>query len=412
LRRAPKAVAPAGHTSTALPRPGSCQRRNLFSAQSAWRLTPFATHDSQGCRLGNPRRVTLLGIWYQSHNYAKVQSIIENWATGLLDRRGESQKFLNEFQTTFNSSMWELYLNRALMDLGCSVDFSKSASDFFVRGPGNYAFNIEAVVSGQPPAAKQQKTFDEQDFKTRGALKLAGTIRDKLDLYRESNGKKHPYSSMGHVCGRPFIIAIAPFDSDLSLTQNNELINMVLFGLAPPVLEGPNLGKQDKVTSLLKPSGARVEMGIFTNDSFKEISAVFFSTVGTFGKAVVESKIERLVRSTRYRVIDKDRIPPGSKLWQLGTHGFQFAALNYLLTQRRESAHQIGGADVHIQHSSFHRETHLDGLQVISIRMQKCRLTRNSHGPQKSRAIITTSKAVSTSRRILTVRSFQGRFMK
>jgi len=260
--------------------------------------------------------------------------------------------------------MWELYLNRALIDLKCSVDFSKSAPDFFVRGPGNYEFNIEAVVSDQPPTAKQRKTFDAQDFKTRGALKLAGTIRDKLDLFRGRNGKKHPYSSMSHVQGRPFIIAIAPFDSELSLTQNNELINMVLFGLAPPVLEGPDYGKQGKITSLLKPSGAPVEMGIFTNDSFKEISAVFFSTVGTFGKAVVESKINTLVRATRYRVIDKHKIAPGSVLWQVGTHRFQLAALNYLLTQRRESEQQIGGADVLIQHSSFHRETHLDGLQV------------------------------------------------
>ena len=296
-------------------------------------------------------------------DYAKVQPIIQSWATGLLDRRGESYKFINEFQTTFNSSMWELYLNRALIDLGCSVDFSKSAPDFFVRGSGNYEFNIEAVVSDPPPTTKQ-KTFKDQDFKTRGALKLAGKIRDKLDLYRGCNGKKHPYSSMSHVRGRPFIIAIAPFDSDLSLTQNNELINMVLFGLAPPVLEGPDLGRQDKITSLLKPSGARVDMGIFTNDSFREISAVFFSTVGTFGKAVIESKISRLVRATRYRVIDKDKITPGSQLWQVGTRRFQLAALNYLLTLRWESEHQIAGADMLIQNSLFHRETHLDGLQV------------------------------------------------
>ena len=158
----------------------------------------------------------------------------------MLDRKGESQKFIKEFQSTFNSSMWELYLNRALTDLGCSVDYSKAAPDFFVQGPGNYEFNIEAVVSDQPPTAKRQKTFCEQDFKTRGALKLVGKIRDKLDLYRGSNGKKHPYSSLSHVRGRPFVIAIAPFDSDVSLFQNNEFINMVLFGMAPPVLVGPN----------------------------------------------------------------------------------------------------------------------------------------------------------------------------
>ncbi len=295
--------------------------------------------------------------------YVNVQPIIQNWANGLLDRKREGEKFVNEFQTTFNSTMWELYLNRALIDLRCSVDFSNFAPDFFVRGPGNYEFNIEAVVSDQPPTATKQQ-FNEQDFKSRGALKLAGKINDKLGLYRGINGKKYPYSSMEHVRGRPFVIAIAPFDSELSLTQNNELINMVLFGLAPPKLEGADMGKQGKLTHLLKPSGARVEMGIFTNDSFKEISAVFFSTVGTFGKAVVESKIDRIVRSTRYRVIDKERIAPDSERWQVGTRRFQVAALNYLLTIRQESERQIAGADMIIQHSKFHSETHLDGLQV------------------------------------------------
>jgi hypothetical protein len=296
--------------------------------------------------------------------YEKVQPVIQAWATGLLNRKGESDKFINEFQTTFNSSMWELYLNRALIDLGCSVDFSKSAPDFFVRGPGNYEFNVEAVISDMPATSHSVKPLNEQDFKTRGALKLAGKIRDKLDLYRVSEEKKHPYSLMSHVRGRPFVIAIAPFDSELSLLQNNELINMVLFGLAPPVLEGPDLGEQGKISSLLKPSGAPVEMGIFTNDSHKEISAVFFSTVGTFGKAVIESKIDKLVRSTRYRLIDKNKVEPNSHLWQVGTHRFQLAPLNYLVVDRRESEDQIGGADMLIQHSSFHRETHLDGLQV------------------------------------------------
>lgn len=86
-----------------------------------------------------------------------------------------------------------------------------------------------------------------QHPKTAGAnSKLDKTWGQGQDLYRGSYGKKHPYSSMSHVRGRPFLIAIAPFDSDLSLSQNNELINMVLFGMAPPVLEGPDLGKQDK----------------------------------------------------------------------------------------------------------------------------------------------------------------------
>ena len=89
--------------------------------------------------------------------YAKVKPIIKNWGAGLLDRRGESKKFLKEFQSTFNSSMWELYLNRAFLEMGCGVDFTKSSPDFFVQGPRNYEFNVEAVVSDDPRGEKQKE---------------------------------------------------------------------------------------------------------------------------------------------------------------------------------------------------------------------------------------------------------------
>jgi hypothetical protein len=201
-------------------------------------------------------------------SYSKVMPVIQSWAAGLLGRNGEVEKFVKEFQSTFNSSMWEIYLNKALTDFGCCVDYSKSSPDFFVTAPGNYQFNIEAVISDQHAGDKEWQPSSYQDLKDRGALKLVGKIRDKLEIFRGGNGKKHPYSSLSHVQGRPFVIAIAPFDSSQSLMQNNELMNLVLFGIGAPVLEGTEL-RQDRIRSLATASGAPVEMGIFTNDSFK-----------------------------------------------------------------------------------------------------------------------------------------------
>jgi hypothetical protein len=212
-------------------------------------------------------------------SYAKVIPVIQSWAGGLLERRGEGDKFIKEFQTTFNSSMWELYLNKTLSELNCSVDYSKPSPDFFVTTPGKYEFNIEAVISDQHAQGKNWVPSSDQEFKNRCALKLVGKIRDKIEIFRGDNGKKHPYSSLSHVQGRPFVVAIAPFDSDQSLMQNNELINLVLFGLGAPVLEGPKLGEQARIKSLTKPSGASVDMGIFTNNSYREISAIGLVTV-------------------------------------------------------------------------------------------------------------------------------------
>ena len=231
-----------------------------------------------------------------------VQAVIQSWANGLLNRRGEQKKFVNEFQTTFNSAFWEIYLNKAFSELGFSVDYTMASPDFCVTTPNGYGFNVEAVISDRSndssPAAKAQS---EDERKLQNTLKLAGKIKDKRDIFSGSKGNKNPYSTLEHVRGRPFVVAIAPFNSDDSLMQNNEIINRVLFGIDSPDQDTLLTGEQKKISTVNTRSGAPVNLGIFSNDSYKEISAVIFSTTGTYGKAVVESGIKKFVRATRYR---------------------------------------------------------------------------------------------------------------
>jgi hypothetical protein len=79
--------------------------------------------------------------------YAPVRDVIQSWGAGLLDRRGEQKKFVNEFQTTFNSSFWELYLNKAFLELDFRIDYTKGSPDFCVTTTGGYQFTVEAVIS-------------------------------------------------------------------------------------------------------------------------------------------------------------------------------------------------------------------------------------------------------------------------
>lgn len=298
-------------------------------------------------------------------NYAPVKDVIQSWGKGLLERSGEQTKFINEFQTTFNSAFWELYLNKMFIELGFSVDYTKGSPDFCVSTSDGYQFNIEAVVSDHPQnPSTQTNSLNEKKFKDHCTIKLMGKIKDKKDLFTGVNGKKFPYSSLEHVRGRPFVIAIAPFDSDLSLTQNNEIINRVLFGIEPPDADTFQTGKQKKIASINKPSGAPIELGIFTNDSYKEISAVIFSTTGTFGKAVVESGIERIVRATNFREFNRNEFITHQGLKNLGINNYQIGPLNYLVASRYDFGGSIAGSDIHIYHSSHHRETHFDGLHI------------------------------------------------
>ena len=53
-------------------------------------------------------------------------------------------KFVREFQTTFNSSFWELYLFAVLKNPGIEVDFSHSSPDFVAK---NLPLTIEATIA-------------------------------------------------------------------------------------------------------------------------------------------------------------------------------------------------------------------------------------------------------------------------
>ncbi|SUC18406.1 Uncharacterised protein [Proteus mirabilis] len=83
---------------------------------------------------------------------------------------------------------------------------------------------------------------------------------------------------------------------EFSFSQNNISINQVLFGIDRPKLNNNGSWDIAKKENVIKPSGTTLELGIFTNDSFKEISAVIFSSTGMLGKAIIESGIPTYIK--------------------------------------------------------------------------------------------------------------------
>ncbi|HHR5883435.1 TPA: hypothetical protein ACS7XF_003428 [Providencia alcalifaciens] len=297
--------------------------------------------------------------------YKSVHKVLQSWGEGLLDRSGEQRKFIVEFQTTFNSSFWELYLNKAFRELGYSVDYTKDRPDFCITTPEGYQFNVEAVISDRSKVlSKEEEDMDEEAYAQHSTIKLIGKLKDKKDLFIGSEKKKNPYSSLEHVKNRPFVIAIAPFDSKMSLTQNNTMINRVLFGIEVPDIDDLSLSKQKTVSSIFKPNGMPIEVGIFTNDSYKEISAIIFSTTGTLGKAVVESGSAQLVRATRFKIMKVDEFISKEGIRNEGRHAHRRSLYNYFVTKRYIQDEEVLGSDECICHSSEWTETHLDGLHI------------------------------------------------
>lgn len=247
-----------------------------------------------------------------------LRDVISRWASGFEDR---DNKFNYEFQTTFNSSFWEVYLYQCFKDLGLNVDFSKASPDFTVQNLNGEIMNVEAVTANHAhdstPEWKNGELKENDDFLNFASIRILNAINSKQKKYHKT------YSKFEHVIGNPFVVAVAPFEQKMFFIQNNEAINRVLYGQG---IDKDNGFIEVEVPIALKNEKVPLELGLFTNDKYKEISAVIFSTMGTLSKAITQSSLDRDIRSSRY--------------------------------------HNRKGLMMEIKENDKHFETHLDGLQI------------------------------------------------
>jgi len=247
-----------------------------------------------------------------------IRDVISRWASGFEDR---DNKFNYEFQTTFNSSFWEVYLYQCFKDLKLNVDFAKASPDFTVQTSGNEIINIEAVTANHAhdsaPEWENEKLKENDEFLNFASVRILNAINSKHKKYFNT------YSKFKHVEGNPFVVAVAPFEQNMFFIQNNEAINRVLYGQG---IDKDNGFSEVEVPFALKNETVSLDLGIFTNDKYKEISAIIFSTMGTLSKAITQTSMNRDIRSSRY--------------------------------------HERKGLIVEVKENDKHFETHLDGLQI------------------------------------------------
>jgi len=197
-----------------------------------------------------------------------VRAVLTRWADGFEDRDG---KFIREFQTTYNSSFWELYLFAVLKERGLKVDFRFDAPDFVCA---DHPIAIEAAIASHAhdDVPEWKKTFEgvvHEDISgayTRSIIRLSNAFLEKSKAYTEK------YSGLPHMAGRSYIIAIANYG-----TQDFNMLGDV----AMQRLLYDNLGEQE----VYKANGAPVAVGLFRTPAFAHVSAVMYSAVATFGKA-------------------------------------------------------------------------------------------------------------------------------
>ncbi|MFD2918868.1 hypothetical protein ACFS6H_04040 [Terrimonas rubra] len=200
-----------------------------------------------------------------------VQEVLKEWANGFVDRDG---KFVREFQTTYNSSFWELYLFAVMKYLQVDIDFKFSSPDFVAA---NKDFVIEAVTANHAhdDVPEWEKTFHglkhttEQhlfEISRHSVIRLSNAFASKIKKYNDS------YSQLAHVKDRPFIIAVSNYTKQDFNFQGDVAMQWLLYDV---------LGLQ----TAQKRNGTEVELGVFNDARFADVSGILYSSLATFGKA-------------------------------------------------------------------------------------------------------------------------------
>lgn len=222
-----------------------------------------------------------------------MRSELMKWAEGFEDRDG---KFIKEFQTTFNSSFWEIYLFAVFHEYGLKIDWGYPSPDFNLTSDA-CKFTVEAVTAnaaqGKPNEWERTiETFKEKPnlnaLNREAIIRLSNAISSKVRRYQDH------YANLSHVARHPFVVAIAPFEQPLFNLQYNRPIKALLYDyyvdeeeyMANPS-KYPNGPPGKKLGFIEKDNGAEIELGLFNDDGYAEISAVIFSCTATWGKVDV-----------------------------------------------------------------------------------------------------------------------------
>ena len=218
--------------------------------------------------------------------YPFARDLLQSWTVDFIDR---DHKFVKEFQTTFNSSFWELYLFKVFKSYGFEIDLSHPYPDFVIKKP--YEVSFEAVISNNSMIENPEFMRDYSssspnidEIVRTATIRLANAIIYKYNKYKEH------YSKSDIVKGKPFILAVAPFEQPFFWEQTNRAINRVLYGLSGFKYKDPNNRIAPEIVSPIidlfieKDNGSEIPLGFFRDTQMEEVSAILFSNVATFGK--------------------------------------------------------------------------------------------------------------------------------
>ncbi len=217
--------------------------------------------------LGHPCREP--GAWMLNQLYLAMPNPDSNWAK---ECRGDN----------FHTRIWEAMLLASFREQGMLVTQDHESPDFYVANRAGDEVWVEAVTVNPPERydhATAVRVNVPSDLKERvsgiAAERYARTLRNKL---------LKNYTTLKHVQGKPFAIAIADFHAPGSMMWSREALMTYLYGFygREKVKDGKILAVPEIIEFL--SSDQNIRAGLFLSPEHTELSAVIFSNAATLSK--------------------------------------------------------------------------------------------------------------------------------
>lgn len=233
-------------------------------------------------------------------NFIFHRQLFNNWFSGFKDR---DNKIVKEFQTTFHSSFWEIYLYKVFQELKFNVDFSHNRPDFILKAsdPGKEIY-VEATVAnirngGIPESSRTFGNINSmftppqlnQDFDqelNESIVRYSNSIRTKTKKYKKSYRDCKWVSTQN-----PYVIALSSYDQVNYGREYIFGIMALLYGMYYSK-DNNTFIKKEYITK--KETDAKVVLDIFNSKEYEDVSAIIFTSTCTIGKmtALIRSQNE------------------------------------------------------------------------------------------------------------------------
>lgn len=230
--------------------------------------------------------------------YTSEKELLQSWIDVFVVKDG-IDKTINEFQSElFRSVFWEIYLNKAFIELGFDIDQENTSPDFLLSHQdikGKIA--VEAVIANFPQDKKsneKNRTLEDvygenniYEIVDESIPRITNSINSKSKLYKEKYCKKSEISSA------PYIVALHDYSQNKYGQVSFYSMLCVLYAamydpedkLDLKILCEDNFDTEYKYReSFIKSNGSEIRLGLFCNNEYSHISGVLFSHTLSLGK--------------------------------------------------------------------------------------------------------------------------------